>query len=98
MNKFLFLAALAALPITSHAETTLVKNLKVAPEMLCSGNPSKAECENAVKKMIIAVEQTTKASTMCDANQDKLHLLSEEQQKQCSDFKEATDYIESLNR
>lgn len=98
MNKFLFLAAFAALPLTSHAETALVKNLKVAPEMFCSGNPSKDACENAVKKMIIAVEQTTKASTMCDANKEKLHLLPEEQQKQCSDFKESTDYIESLNR
>lgn len=98
MNKFLLLVAFTALPIASHAETALVKNLKAAPEMLCNGNPSYAECINAVKKMMIAIEQTTKASALCDANQDKIHLLPQEQQKQCSDFKEATNYIESLKQ
>lgn len=35
---------------------------------------------------------------MCAQNKDKLHMLSDELQKQCSSFIEAMDYMESLKK
>lgn len=98
MKKILIGTLLVLLPFTSGYANDMVNNLKASPEAVCEGNPQHKECIRAVNKMISATYQVTKAGSMCEQNKDKLHMLSDELQKQCSSFVEAMDYMESLKR
>lgn len=98
MKNIVLSALLALLPAASTFANDMVNNLKAAPEALCEGNSQHKVCIDAAKRLISATYQVTKAGTLCVQNKDKLHLLSEDVQKQCSGFIEAMDYMDTLKK
>lgn len=77
------------------AESEMVKNLKNAPSNLCVGHPKHDECESLAKKMIIAIESVSTAGTLCQLNKSALNA---EQKKQCDEFSEVINYIQSMSQ
>jgi len=98
MKTIVLSALLALLPVTSTFANDMVNNLKAAPEALCEGNSQHKACIDAAKRLISATYQVTKAGTLCMQNKDKLHLLGDDVQKQCSGFIDAMDYMDTLKK
>ncbi|HIF6276325.1 TPA: hypothetical protein ACX3MK_002012 [Raoultella ornithinolytica] len=94
MSRYLFILLLF---LSWHvgAESEMVKNLKNAPGNLCMGHPKHEECLRLAKKMIIAVESVSTAGTLCQLNKS---ALNSEQKKQCDEFVEVINYINSMGK
>lgn len=97
IKKLALVFLLSSVSTAASAESEALKQIRIAPDILCASNINKIECQQGVKALLVATNNLVALNALCEQNKDIRDKMDDDLKHQCDSAREVSEYIKTIN-